>query len=242
MAETTPIAWTDHTFNPWWGCTKASPGCVNCYAERFAVQKGLRCFGPNAERKFWTEDNWSKPLQWDRKASQEGCRRRVFCGSMMDLFEDNPSLVAAKKRVWQIIRQTPALDWLLLTKRAERIASNLPADWGSGYPNVWLGVTIENANYIWRADYLRVIPAAVRFISYEPALGPLEIDLTGIDWLIYGGESGPKRRKDDSAWAHSIKAQCEAAGTAFFFKQYGGLKPGNIVGANGDLVRQFPRL
>jgi protein gp37 len=159
---------------------------------------------------------------------------------MCDVFEDHPTIDREREKLWPLIRQTPALDWLLLTKRADRIAACLPDDWCWGYPNAWLGVTVENADYTWRADLLREIPAAVRFVSYEPALGPLDLDLTDIDWLIYGGESGPKHRQDNPAWARSMRDQCAAAGTAFFFKQSSALRPGQGIELDGEIVRAFP--
>jgi protein gp37 len=241
MAEKTKIAWTDHTFNPTWGCTKVSPGCLNCYAELLAHRFGYNVWGPNAERRIFGDKHWREPLIWDTQAAEEGKRHHVFCGSMCDAFEDHPAINGERERLFQIIRQAPNLDWLLLTKRAERIAQSLPADWGSGYSNVWLGVTIECNQYSYRADFLRKIPAVVRFISYEPAIGPLEMDLNGIDWLIYGGESGPKFRKDNPEWTRKIRIQCDAAGTAFFFKQSAGLHPGRHNGIVGEIVRNFPK-
>jgi protein gp37 len=239
MGEVTAIPWTDHTFNLVWGCTKISPGCTNCYAERNAKRYGCNVWG-QAERRTLSEGYWRKPLKWNRKAAQNGHRPRVFCGSMCDLFEDHPTVEHERQKLWSLIRQTPALDWLLLTKRADRIKACLPDDWGTRYANVWLGVTIENADYKWRADYLRAIPALIRFVSYEPAIGPLELDLAGIDWLIYGGESGPKHRPDSPEWARSIKAQCEAGGTAFFFKQSSGLHPGSGSELDGQIIRNLP--
>jgi protein gp37 len=240
MGETTAIAWTDHTFNLVWGCQKVSPGCEHCYAESYAKRYGLNLWGPYSKRKTLSDKYWGEPLKWDRKAQAQGVRRRVFCGSMCDVFEDHPTTADARAHLFSLIRKTPNLDWLLLTKRAERIAECLPDDWGPGYRNVWLGVTIENNDCRKRADYLRAIPATIRFISYEPALGPLEMDLRGIDWLIYGGESGPKYREDNPDWAHSIRAQCEANSTAFFFKQRAGLRPGQVIELDKQIMRAFP--
>ena len=132
-------------------------------------------------------------MTWNREAEANGIRQRVFCSSMCDVFEDHPTIDAEREKLWPLIRATPSLDWQLLTKRADRMADRLPADWGGGYPNVWIGVSIENNDYVDRADRIRDIPAVVRFISYEPALGPLDqLNLSGIDWVIYGGESGPR--------------------------------------------------
>jgi protein gp37 len=159
---------------------------------------------------------------------------------MCDLFEDHPVANDYRPEVWQMYRNTPYLDWIILTKRPERIVECPPEDWGNGYPNVWLGVTIECQNYAGRADSLKKIPAVVRFISYEPALGPLKLDLTGIDWVIYGGESGPGFRPHDIQWAKDMRAACESSGTVFFYKQSSALKQGEGADALGEIVREFP--
>jgi protein gp37 len=158
------------------------------------------------------------------------------------VFEDHPVASDTRPRLWQLIRQTPWLDWQVLTKRADRIAENLPAGWGAGWPNVWLGVSIENNDYVWRADCLRAIPATVRFISYEPALGPLDrLDLTGIDWLIFGGETGPGFRTADLSWARDMEARCKAAGVAFFFKQQSHLFTERLTLLDGREVKEYPQ-
>lgn len=151
------------------------------------------------------------------------------------------TLDTARSRLWDLIRITPHLDWQLLTKRSDRIASLLPADWGEGYPNVWLGVSVENNDYTWRADCLRTIPATVRFISYEPALGPLDrLDLAGLDWIIYGGESGPGYRPENKQWARDMRDRCQAAGTAFFHKQSSGHRTEMGIELDGRIVREYP--
>jgi protein gp37 len=191
MAQKTTISWTDHTFNIAWGCTKVSPGCKNCYADALSHRYGHDVWGPGKPRRIFGEKHWREPLQWNSQAQSQGVRHRVFCSSMCDVFEDHPTIDGEREKLWSLIRATPWLDWQLLTKRPGRIRPALPADWGGGYGNVWLGTSIESNDYTARADILRTIPATVRFISYEPALGPLDqLNLTGIDWLIYGGESG----------------------------------------------------
>lgn len=237
------IAWTDHTFNPIWGCTKVSPGCANCYAESLAGRFGFNCWGPHADRRTFGDKHWAEPLEWNKTAADDGQRRRVFCGSMCDWAEENPYASAARPRLVALMRATPHLDWLLLTKRADRIATLLPFNWGDGWPNVWLGVTVENNDYIWRADHLRKIPAVVRFISYEPALGPVpDLNLSGIDWLICGGESGPNYRPMRHEWARLALAKARAAGTAFFFKQSSGLRSGQGIELDGQVIREFPKV
>lgn len=161
-----------------------------------------------------------------------GQPRLVFSSSMCDIFEDHPTIEAERAKLWALIRATPNLHWQLLTKRADRIAENLPADWGTGYPNVWLGVSISEAKGIWRADYLRSIPA----------LGPIAevLDLTGIEWLIFGGESGPGFRPMDVQWARDIRVKCRESGTAFFFKQSAAYRTEMGIELDGQIVRAFP--
>lgn len=242
MAVTTAISWTDHTFNIAWGCVKVSPGCKNCYADLLSRRYGNDVWGPNKPRRVFGDKHWKEPVKWNRVAETEGTRKRVFCSSMCDVFEDHRTIDAEREKLWPLIRMTPWLDWQLLTKRAERIAANLPADWGQGYRNVWLGVSIENNDYVERADYLRRIPATVRFISYEPALGPLDaLDLTGIDWLIYGGESGPRFRKHELNWPRQMRNKCREQGVAFFYKQSSSLHPGRETSLDGETIQMYPR-
>jgi protein gp37 len=238
MGEKTAIAWTDHTFNPVLGCAKISEGCRNCYAEAQAKRYGWNVWG-DSPRRITSDGNWKIPIRWNLTA-EEGRPHRVFCGSMCDIFEDHPTVTEARERLWSLIRQTPCLHWQLLTKRVERIKDSLPEDWGAGYPNVWIGTTIESNDYKQRADYLREVPAMVRFISYEPAIGPLQVDLAGIQWLIYGGESGAHRRGDNTDWARAMRTECQRTGTAFFFKQSSGLHPGEGIELDGAIVREFP--
>lgn len=241
MASKTIIAWTDHTFNIAWGCVKVSPGCKNCYADKLSSRYGQSVWGPNNPRRTFGQKHWDEPLKWNLEAKRAGIRRRVFSSSMCDWCEDHPTIINEAKRLWPLIRATPWLDWQLLTKRADRIADSLPTDWLDGYPNAWLGVSIENNDYTWRADHLRIIPATVRFISYEPALGPLDqLDLTGIDWVIYGGESGPKFRPHDSQWARDMRDRCQASGTAFFFKQSSAYRTEMGIELDGEIIRQYP--
>jgi protein gp37 len=247
MADKTLIAWTDHTFNIAWGCMKVSPGCKHCYAEtlsanpRFGGDTRPTVWGPNSDRRTFGPEHWHNPVKWNRAAAVSGTRHRVFSSSMCDVFEDHPTIDAERAKLWTLIDATPHLDWQILTKRADRIAANLPPHWGAGWPNVWLGVSIENNDYVSRADHLRAVNAAVRFISYEPALGPLDaLNLDGIDWLIFGGESGPGYRPMDVQWARDIRARCEAAGTAFFFKQSAAPRTEMGTTLDGQLVRAYP--
>lgn len=247
MAEKSIIAWTNNTFNPWMGCTKVSDGCKNCYAETLTKNRmGLSLWGKNGTRQVTSAANWKKPLQWNKEAEKNGERTRVFCASLCDVFEDHPVANATRPKLWELIRKCTWLDWQLLTKRPERIEANLPADWNktsfNGWPHVWLGTSIEDMRVAHRADILRKIPATVRFISYEPALGPLnDLDLTGLDWVLYGGESGSGYRAEDKQWARDMKAKCEAIGTcAFFHKQSAAYRTEIGIELDGEIVRNYP--
>lgn len=176
MTENTKIEWCHHTFNPVWGCAKVSPGCDNCYAERDAHRFGTP-WGVNAKRREFGDKHWNDPLRWNRKAEQVGERHRVFCASMADVFDKNwPT--GTRERLWDLIRSTPNLDWLLLTKRIGNAKSMLPSDWGrNGYDNVWLGASVVNQEEAFRdIPKLLMVPASVRFLSCEPLIGPIDLD------------------------------------------------------------------
>lgn len=218
------IQWTDHTFNPWQGCAKVSPGCLHCYAETMVDKRFKRAkWGVNGTR-VRTQD-WSGPRKWNAEAAAKRTRYRVFCASLADVFEDRAELKPWRAELHQLIRDTPHLDWLLLTKRPE-----VAADYYSGHAmpsNVWLGTSVENpAVARERIPILAGIPAKVRFLSCEPLLEDLgDLPLKGIDWVIVGGESGPGFRPIEIPWITAIRDQCRKAGVAFFFKQWGGLRP-----------------
>lgn len=247
MSDTTIIAWTDHTFNAWMGCAKVSAGCAHCYAETLTKNRmGLSLWGVDAKRQI-TKSPWDHVRQWEKAArlGESGLlgngRHLVFTGSLMDWAEDRPDLEAPRARMWEVIRSSPHLWFQMLTKRPENIRRMLPADWGDGWENVWLGTSVEDMRVAERVDHLRDIPAVVRFISYEPALGPLdEIDLTGIDWVIIGGESGPKYRPMELDWARAMRAKCEAIDVAFFFKQSAAIRTEMGIELDGEIVRKFP--
>lgn len=175
MAENSGIEWTHHTFNPWIGCTKVSPACDHCYAEHWDKRfKGER-WGAKADRT--RTKTWSKPFRWDKLAREAGERHRVFCASLADVFDNHKSIEPKwREALWYTITNTPNLDWLLLTKRPQNIKRYLPDDWGGGYPNVWLGTTVENQDEAERRiPHLLNVPAALHFVSCEPLLGPLEL-------------------------------------------------------------------
>lgn len=178
MAENSKISWTDHTFNPWIGCTKISAGCANCYAA--ADHKFKQYFGPTAERHITSDNYWKQPLTWNKKAETEGVRYKVFCGSMCDVFEDREELISRRGALWGRIVATPHLDWLLLTKRPGNIIPLVPKDLFSQEPfipfNVWIGVSVENQEQAdKRIPELLKIPAKVRFLSCEPLLGQIDL-------------------------------------------------------------------
>ena len=170
-----------------------------------------------------TPTYWRQAIKWNKDAASEGIRKRVFCASLADWAEEAPS--GLRERLWSMIKSTPNLDWLLLTKRAKNIRKYLPGDWDGGYPNVWLGVSCEDREHGYpRVDILRAVPATKRFISCEPLLEDIStIDLTGIDWVIVGGESGNGNgvREFDVEWARHIRAACTASNVSFFLKQVG---------------------
>ncbi len=171
MGQETRIGWCHHTFNPWWGCVEVSPECAHCYARTFDKRVGGDHWGVDAPRRFFGDAHWAEPFKWDRAAKAAGERRRVFCASMADVFEDRRDLDDPREQMWALIRATPNLDWLLLTKRPQNFSTMLPWDWGTGYRNVWLGVT---AGLQWtaaeRIPILRETPAVMRFVSCEPML------------------------------------------------------------------------
>ncbi len=260
MGEQTAIAWTDHTFNPWWGCERVSPGCQHCYAETFAKRTGHDVWGKTSDRRFFGPKHWDEPLKWDRAAAEAGRPALVFCSSMADVFEDRPDLVQPREDLFDLIERTPHLIWQLLTKRPQNVPQMTRFRWFHGLPStVWIGTTVEDQQ---RADeripYMLNVPARVRFLSCEPLLGLVDLDryLDGtargvswrgeptraLGWVIVGGESGPGHRQLNLAHARTLVEQCERAGVPVFFKQVGGRTPS----AGGDLldgrqIKQFPR-
>lgn len=227
----TGIEWTDKTWNPTTGCTKVSPGCTHCYAE--TLTKRFPTNFPQGFKLTVHEERLQQPLKW-RSPS------RIFVNSMSDLFHEDVPIEFLQK-VFDIISQTPHHVYQILTKRHERLLEL--AEKLTWYDNIWLGVSVESQEYVKRVDYLRKIPAKVKFLSCEPLLGNLELDLTGIDWVIVGGESGQNHRPMKLEWAENIKNQCENAGVPFFFKQVGGRTPkagGNLL--NGEVLQQMPNV
>jgi len=264
MAENTRIEWADHTFNPWVGCTKVSLACDHCYAEGWAKRSGMVQWGSHAERRRTSASNWQQPLKWNAEAKRLGMRYRVFCSSLADVF-DNAVPETWRWDLFRLIDRTPYLDWLLLTKRIGNASIMLNSaacavmddfvgerTWDKGpWLNVWLGATICNQEEADR-DILKLLdtPAARRFLSIEPLLGPINLArvqsgscvldvLQGggfhethfeplphdhhpcIDWVIVGGESGRGARPIHPQWVRTLRDQCLAGAVPFFFKQHG---------------------
>lgn len=270
MAETTGISWTDATFNPWIGCAKVSPGCDHCYAEVSTPSRTMKIvWGPQEARKRTSAGNWNLPVRWNAAhaafQAQHGRRRRVFCASLADVF-DNRTDPQWRADLWALVRSTPNLDWLMLTKRIGNVPAMLPADWGNGYPNVWLGISVVNQDEADRdISKLLSVRARVRWLSMEPLLGPVNLRLdrpvteedrqdmdswcstittaagVGIKWVVVGGESGARARDIPPGAAESLREQCRRSGVPFFFKQWGGVakdKGGCVLG--GMEVKAWP--
>lgn len=261
VSENTKIEWADHTFNPWEGCQKVGPGCDHCYAEarnaRFAGGTAVN-WGPGAPRRRTSVANWKLPLKWNREAQRLGIRYRVFCASLADVF-DNEVPTAWRHELFILISETPNLDWLLLTKRIGNVRAMLPIwyedpqAWEGGggvaHHNVWIGATIVNQPEADRdLPKLERVPAARHFVSIEPMLGPIDLQLMQyhdsdhrdeagrivantrrrwLRWVIVGGESSPGARPMHPDWARSLRDQCLAAGVPFLFKQWGAWEPAN---------------
>ena len=246
----TKIAWTHHTFNPWWGCTKVSPACTSCYAEAFAKRTGHTVWGADAPRRLFGDKHWNEPLAWDRDAALAGERRRVFSASMADVFEDRRDLDSPRARLFELIKATRNLDWLLLTKRPENMPRLAPVSWRNAWPfNAWAGTTVEDqprANM--RIGALQLVPAPVQFLSMEPLLEAVRLPETWlyfagtIQWCIVGGESGHVVRPLNVEWVRSLVRQCSEAGVKCFVKQDSGRLPGKQGRIPDDLwIKEFPR-
>lgn len=217
MSDNSRIEWTDATWNPITGCTKVSPGCKHCYALTFAERwRGIpgHHFEQGFDLRLWPE-RLQLPLSWRTP-------RRIFVNSMSDLFHEKVPLEFIQ-RVFDTMAACPQHQFQLLTKRAERLVElHALFDWPT---NVWMGVSVENQKYAFRAELLRQVPASVRFLSVEPLIGPIpQLPLNGIHWVIVGGESGPRARPMEPEWVTDIHAQCRRARVPFFFKQWGGVR------------------
>lgn len=230
MAESSAIAWTKSTFNPWIGCTKVGPGCDGCYAAALDSRKrwgGVVHWGTGVPRHRTSPANWKQPLKWNKQAQKTGEFWPVFCASLADVF-DNEVPEAWRNDLWALIRATPHLTWQLVTKRIGNVAKMLPADWGKGYPRVWIIATMVNQEEVDRdMPKLLGVPAVIHGVSYEPALEDVDWIphmAIGLDWLIVGGESdqaGHATRHFSQQWAERAIGNGKIAGTAVFVKQMG---------------------
>jgi protein gp37 len=233
VGENSKIEWTDHTFNPWMGCTKVSPACDGCYAEALMdLRYGKVQWGPHGERVRTAPANWKQPIKWDKQAAAAGTRPRVFCASLADVF-DNQVPLEWRADLFALIRATPNLIWLLLTKRPQNIIKMVAAIDGGLPPNAALGTSVEDQvrfdlNVPALRNAKRMVTPAFAFLSCEPLLGPLVGDLSDIDWVIAGGETDQgqhKARPADAAWYRSLRDQCAVVSIAFHFKQWGSIIP-----------------
>lgn len=252
MAEQSEISWTDATFNPFIGCTKVSAACDHCYAERDNTRRGwVPGWGPGVPRKRTSEAYWKQPLRWNRKAAESGKPLRVFCASLADVF-DNEVDQTWRDDLWALVRATPNLRWILLTKRIGNARKMLPADWdhnvfGGAYRHVGLMSTLENQE-VWDRDFPKLmrLPAAWHGVSAEPLLGhidiaPLVAKCGKPDWIITGGESGPGFRQLDMDAVRGIRDECNRLDITFHHKQNGGVR-GKDAGCLVDGVeyKNFP--
>lgn len=258
MGKGSHIGWTDNTFNAWWGCRRYDEMCIYCYAERLDARYDKNGHWGNNDRKMMSENYWKQPLAWNKEAEKNGIKTKVFCSSMADVFEDNDQVIEARNRLWKLIKQTPNLNWQILTKRYDRIAQFLPDDWNGGYENVWLGISVGLQKRV--DEYLPTfieIPAKTRFLSCEPLIG--ELDLTKylktgkIHQVITGGESGFGSHPEDKnvkfryreckiEWIEKIVSQCKETNTSIFVKQLGThlAKTMNLNDRAGSDINEFP--
>ena len=255
MAENSNIGWCHHTQNFWLGCDKIAPECAKCYIDRSLRRMGREPWGQLYETK-----TWNKPLQWEKIAAKENKYYRVFTCSLSDFFHVKAD--EWRPRAWEIIKNTPHLVYLILTKRPELIYKRLPSDWGSGYENVFLGVSVGCNQTLNKMDTLRNIPCRLRFLSAEPLLEDIsqKINLDFFGWVITGGESGAGaeykwdsgkdwrqefstggRRIMELEWARNLQVACARRYTPFYFKQITAPKPGTGEDILGDNTHQFPK-
>lgn len=257
MGEITAISWTDHTFNPWWGCSRVSPGCDNCYAETFdkrvypvelwgatedqPAKIVAAHWGNGSPRRTFGEKHWNEPLRWNRKAQEAGIMRRVFCASMADIF-DEEAPEGQRERLWELIRKTDNLIWQLLTKRVQGYW-NLPIDLMASR-RVWKGFTAEDQPHYDERWHDMQRWAGITWCSYEPAIGPLTTYKVWHkpSWIVFGGESGHSRRPCETSWAENLLRECREHNVAFFMKQMSARTPaeGKLLIPNHLDIQEFP--
>lgn len=234
MGDNSSIQWTEATWNPWHGCIKISVGCKFCY-----MYRDKQKFGQNPREIVRSKGKFNEPLKWKEP-------KVIFTCSWSDWFIDKAD--DWRQEAWEVIRKTPQHTYQILTKRSDRILDHLPADWGEGYPNVWLGVSVEDNDAVYRVKELQNIPAKVRFLSVEPLLGSVDLgELSGIHWVIIGGESGNDNgeylyRPCESVWIEHILLQCARQGIPAFVKQMGTYlsKQLKMKDRHGGDIEEFP--
>lgn len=244
MSKETNISWADSTWSPWWGCSKIASGCLNCYAETFSKRLGKRIWG-SEPRHMLSQNHWDQPVLWNREARLSKVRRSVFCGSMCDVFEDLPELIGTRLRLFNLIEDTPSLDWLLLTKRPVEALQLLPDSWIDRSPtHTFMGFSASTQADLhkaldpwlefWKGRRKPLVPEikGTYFLSLEPLIGPISLDHLNPIWcecVIVGGESGPRHRPMDPVWAEDIRQWCQANRVPFFMKQLSQLRPGTAL-------------
>ena len=250
MAENSKIEWTDHTVNLWWGCAKVHTGCKNCYAENLSKRFGDNIWGENAQRKL-IKSAFKDLVKYQKQAEKKNEIAKVFIGSMMDIFESPKSIIGMREQYVNTgtLRDNlfaeisegkyPNLVFLFLTKRPENIIHLIPYEWINDTPkNVWFGTSVSNQETVNYAESLRLVSSSNLFLSIEPQIGLIdEINLTGIHWVIQGGESGNKRRPFDVNWAYTMRDMCKEQNVPYFFKQIDKIQeiPSDL------LIREFPK-
>ena len=240
MGTDTNIPWAHHTWNPWWGCRKVSDECLNCYIARAMARTPVPAFSGAVRT---GQPTWRKPLAWNLQAIDQLKTTRVFTCSMSDFF--HPDADPWRNDAWRIMQSCFALTWLVLTKRPERIADCLPSNWGNGYMNVWLGVSVGSQQHIGRIETLAGVPARLRFLSAEPLFEFITLSdhIEYLDWVIVGGESGAGFRPSNVQWYESLCSECRTAGVPFYMKQDAGSRPDQQGRIPDDLwaQRHFPK-
>jgi protein gp37 len=237
MGVNSKTEWKTETFNPWIGCTKVSPGCAHCYAETIAKFRGWAEWGRGKPRRRTSSNLWKGPIKWNEQAREQRKRKCVLCASLADVFdaEIEPQW---RSDLWELVRKTPFLNWMILTKRPENFTKMLPEDWGAGWPNVCLMTSVEDQLRTSRVEMLTRTPAYFRALSVEPLLGPVKLKpawLEKLDWVIVGGESGGNARPMHPDWARALREQCAEAKVKFLFKQWGCWTPDEEM-ANRNMV------
>lgn len=242
MGEKTGISWTDHTFNGWTVCTEVSPGCDNCYARTLAKNRMGLGWGAGVPRHLF-KGTWNNPLKWNEMARRENKKHKVFAMSLAD-WADSEVPKEWRDRFWKLVKDTPWLEWQLLTKR--HISRDImPEDWGFGYPNVWLGVSVESKGYEYRVADLIKIPAKIHWVSAEPLLEDLDwagMSYLGIDWFVVGGESDQshKAREFRVDWASNALRECHVFNSKVFVKQLGSNSGLDLKDRHGANINEFP--